>query len=109
MLPNKDPRPMATLTTEQLTAAVAALQAELAALKATPAGGAHPALAADDDGALSPETLAILAAVATAYLGQKVRIRSARPLPQPFTPVYPWAQLGRLHQQASAHDLHRPR
>jgi hypothetical protein len=48
------------------------------------------------------ETLALIAVAVTAYLGKKVKIRSARSLQT----VNPWAQAGRAIVQAS-HNLNR--
>ena len=50
---------------------------------------------------ISPETLAMIAAAVTSYLGKKVRIRSARMLQSPYEIVNPWAQQGRVFVQAS--------
>jgi hypothetical protein len=51
---------------------------------------------------VSAETLAMIAAAVTAYLGKKVKIRSARLLPT----VNQWTQTGRAIVQAS-HNLKR--
>ncbi|HVJ04835.1 MAG TPA: hypothetical protein VM578_04135 [Candidatus Saccharimonadales bacterium] len=51
---------------------------------------------------VSPETLAMIAVAVTAYLGKKVKIRSARLIPT----VNSWAQAGRATVQAS-HNLKR--
>ena len=56
---------------------------------------------------ITPDTLAVLAAAVTAFLGKKVRIRSAKMLQSPYEIVNPWAQQGRVIVQAS-HNL-RPR
>jgi hypothetical protein len=56
---------------------------------------------------LTSETLVVLAAAVTAFLGKKVRIRSAKMLQSPYEIVNPWAQQGRAIVQAS-HNL-RPR
>ena len=48
-----------------------------------------------------------IAAAVTAYLGKKVRIRSAKMLQSPYEIVNPWSQQGRVFVQAS-HNL-RPR
>lgn len=50
---------------------------------------------------VSPETLLVIAAAVTAFLGKKVRIRSARALQTPYEIVNPWAQQGRVFVQAS--------
>jgi type VI protein secretion system component VasF len=51
---------------------------------------------------VSAETLAMIAAAVTAYLGKKVKIRSARLMPT----VNQWTQAGRTVIQAS-HNLKR--
>ncbi len=56
---------------------------------------------------ITPETLAVIAASVTAFLGKKVRIRSARTLQTPYA-VEPWARQGRLMVQTS-HNLGQPR
>lgn len=48
------------------------------------------------------ETLAVIAAAVTAFLGKKVKIRSAQLLPT----MNPWGQIGRAIVQAS-HNLPR--
>ena len=78
------------------------LKAELAALKALP-----PAAPAEPE--ISDEMLVMLAAAATAYLGVKVRIRSARLLPPGHDGVSPWAHHGRVFVQSTAHTLRRVR
>ena len=55
------------------------------------------------DATVTPETLAVIAASITAFLGKKVRIRSARALETPYG-VQRWARQGRLTVQAS-HNL----
>lgn len=51
---------------------------------------------------ISAETLAMIAAAVTAYLGKKVKIHSAHLM----HPASPWAQVGRATVQAS-HNLRR--
>ena len=51
---------------------------------------------------VSPEILAVIAVAVTAFLGKKVKIRSARLTQQTAT----WAQTGRVTIQAS-HNLNR--
>ena len=77
------------------------LKAEIAALKA-----ARPATVAEAE--IGDETLAILAATVTAYLGKKVRVRSAKLLSGSHD-ANPWAQHGRVFVQAASHDLRRVR
>ena len=55
-------------------------------------------------GEVTPEVLVILVAAITAYLGKKVRIRSAKQLQSPYEIVNPWSQQGRVVVQAS-HNL----
>jgi vacuolar-type H+-ATPase subunit D/Vma8 len=55
---------------------------------------------------VSADTLLIMAAAVTAFLGKKVRIRSAKMLQSPYEIVNPWAQVGRVTLQAS-HRLQR--
>jgi methylmalonyl-CoA carboxyltransferase 12S subunit len=53
---------------------------------------------------VTPELLVVMAAAVTAFLGKKVRIRSARALQSPYEIVNPWSQQGRVIVQAS-HNL----
>ena len=50
---------------------------------------------------VAPETLVMIAAAVTSYLGKPVRIRSAKMLQSPYEIVNPWAQQGRVFVQAS--------
>jgi hypothetical protein len=52
---------------------------------------------------VSSETLVVIAAAVTAFLGKKVRIRSAKMLRSPREGVSPWSQQGRALVQASHH------
>jgi methylmalonyl-CoA carboxyltransferase large subunit len=52
-----------------------------------------------------PEVLVVIAAAVSAFLGKKIRIRSARMLQSPYEIVNPWSQQGRVSVQAS-HSLH---
>ncbi len=54
---------------------------------------------------ISAETLVMIAAAITSFLGKRVRIRSAKVLQSPYEIVNPWAQQGRVIVQAS-HNLH---
>ncbi len=80
--------------------------ARMAGQTAELAGPSNPAapLAPEADGEITPERLAVLAAVVTAFLGRKVKIHQAR-LVNPEV-VSPWAQQGRVFVQAS-HALSR--
>jgi hypothetical protein len=53
---------------------------------------------------ITPDTLVVLSAAVTAFLGKKVRIRSAKMLQSPYEIVNPWSQQGRVIVQAS-HSL----
>ena len=53
---------------------------------------------------VTPEILVVIAAAVTAFLGKKVRIRSAKMLQSPYEIVNPWSQQGRVFVQAS-HNL----
>jgi methylmalonyl-CoA carboxyltransferase 12S subunit len=53
---------------------------------------------------VSPDLLVIIAAAVSAFLGKKIRIRSARMLQTPYEIVNPWSQQGRVSVQAS-HSL----
>jgi hypothetical protein len=70
----------------------------------TPLTTSHPAESEE----ISPDTLLIIAAAVTAFLGKKVRVRSAKMLQSPYEIVNPWAQQGRVFVQAS-HNLARGR
>ncbi len=89
---------------------IAELRAALEALESRSpnpavAGAAKPGVAPDTDQTVSPEVLAIMAGVITAYLGKKVRVRSARLVPSALEAPSPWAQHGRVFVQATAHNL----
>jgi len=64
-----------------------------------PNGSAAPPAQVEEE--LGPETLVVIAAAVTAFLGKKVRIRSAKMLQSPYEIVNPWAQQGRVMVQAS--------
>jgi methylmalonyl-CoA carboxyltransferase large subunit len=53
---------------------------------------------------VTPDMLVVIAAAITAFLGKKVRIRSAKMLQSPYEIVNPWSQQGRVFVQAS-HNL----
>jgi hypothetical protein len=53
---------------------------------------------------ISAETLLVMAAAVTVFLGKKVRVRSAQMLQTPFEIINPWSQQGRVIVQAS-HNL----
>ncbi len=57
-----------------------------------------------EDEEVTPEVMAVLAAAATAFLGKKVRVLSAKLLESPHRVVNAWSQQGRVFVQAS-HNL----
>ena len=75
-----------------------------ATVKPVAVASAQPQAAATKAGEVTPEVLVILVAAITAYLGKKVRIRSAKQLQSPYEIVNPWSQQGRVVVQAS-HNL----
>lgn len=99
----------------ELAGAVKALQARVAELSqpaalhsaSAPAAETKPAGAAVKESVppekreVTPEMLVVIAAAVTAYLGKKVRIRSAKMLQSPYEVVNPWAQQGRVFVQSS--------
>lgn len=96
---------------EQISAAVALVRTTQGQ---TPDGGkntpsavlveAKPGATSVVEGGITPEVLAVIAAAVTAFLGKKVRIRSAKVLQTPYEIINPWAQQGRVVVQAS-HNL----
>ena len=78
--------------------------AESAAAAAPISSPQAPAAATAPVQDITPDTLVVLAAAVTAFLGKKVRIRSAKMLQSPYEIVNPWAQQGRAIVQAS-HNL----
>ena len=102
-----------------LTVTLRDLETRVAALSQPPAiGPAAPAFAAakaeasapateraiHPEDEVTPEMLVVIAAAVTAFLGKKVRIRSAKRLQSPYEIVNPWSQQGRVRVQAS-HNL----
>ena len=88
----------------EVAGAVKALQARVAELSqpaaaATPAAGVNAAAKE----VVTPEILVVITAAVTAYLGKKVRIRSAKLLQTPRDVVNSWSQQGRAIVQASHH------
>jgi small neutral amino acid transporter SnatA (MarC family) len=99
-----------------LTGALTALETRVAELNrpAAAAPGAEKDAAAEaakpeavhrEEEQVTPETLVMIAAAVTAFLGKKVRIRSAKLLHSPHPVTNPWAQQGR----ALVHASHNPR
>jgi len=93
---------------DNLRAETTAMRSELDALKADVAAlrARDEAEARDRAAEVGPETLAMLAAVVTAYLGKRVRIRSARQVGAGPEGAAAWARHGRAAIQIS-HRLHR--
>jgi hypothetical protein len=58
-----------------------------------------------DDEEVTPETLVVIAAAVTAFLGKKVRIRSAKRVVAAREGVSAWSQHGRM----LVHSSHNPR
>ncbi len=85
----------------QMGKSVAAESAAATDRVSSPQPPAVPVLEAQE---ITPDTLVVLAAAVTAFLGKKVRIRSAKTLQSPYEIVNPWAQQGRAIVQAS-HNL----
>jgi peptidoglycan hydrolase CwlO-like protein len=77
---------------------------EPVAVVKAPATDAPPAVQKEDD-EVTPETLVVIAAAVTAFLGKKVRIRSAKKLASPREAASQWSQYGR----ALVHGSHSPR
>jgi methylmalonyl-CoA carboxyltransferase 12S subunit len=79
-------------------------QYQASAAKAAAAAGEalQPSAAPAEE--ISPDLILIITAAVTAYLGKKVRIRSAKALQTPYEIINPWAQQGRVFVQAS-HNL----
>ncbi len=94
-----------------MAATVQTLQArvaELGGLNAEPSGSAvltGDGRAKPMQGSPEPETIAVLTAAATAFLGQKTRIQSATIVPAEPSRAGTWAQQGRAFVQTS----HNPR
>jgi len=76
---------------------------EPVAVVKAPATDAPPAVQKEDE--VTPETLVVIAAAVTAFLGKKVRIRSAKKLASPREAASQWSQYGR----ALVHGSHSPR
>jgi len=105
----------------ELTGALKALEAKVAelgkiaekpAVSTTPAAAIKapaPAVAApqtvEPAEEVTAETLVVIAAAVTAFLGKKVRIRSAKMVRQPREVVSAWSQHGRV----LVHSSHNPR
>jgi hypothetical protein len=113
-----DYRLQADHRTDTLSAAVKLLQAQVSELRE--ARDLQPPMASEfdleaaasviedpseaEEEEVTAEIMAVIAAAATAFLGKKVRILSARLLQSPTESVSAWSQQGRAFVQAS-HNL----
>ena len=90
-----------------LAAEVEALKARVVELGKAPAAASVAVKPAErrEDEEVTPEMLVVMAAAVTAFLGKKVRIRSAKMLRQPRETANLWPQQGRMLIHAS----HSPR
>ncbi len=95
---------LASMTGKTAAAIPEAAVAALPAAEADAAASAHAEAARAEEPEITPERMALIAAVVTAFLGRKVKIHQAR-LVNPEV-VSPWAQQGRVFVQAS-HALAR--
>lgn len=80
------------------------LESRLAELTKAPAPAQAQPIVPEKKEEVSPEMIIVLSAAVTAFLGKKVRIRSAKMLQSPYEIVNPWSQQGRVIVQAS-HNL----
>jgi methylmalonyl-CoA carboxyltransferase 12S subunit len=95
----------------ELANAVKTLQARVAELSQPAASApvvdvktsAAKVTAHRETGEVTPEMLVVIAAAVTAFLGKKVRIRSAKMLQSPNEVVNLWSQQGRMLIHASHH------
>jgi len=91
---------------QSLAKTIQDLESRLAELSKTPAPAptqTQPVVPEKKE-EVSPEMIIVLSAAVTAFLGKKVRIRSAKMLQSPYEIVNPWSQQGRVIVQAS-HNL----
>ncbi|MGB9407391.1 MAG: hypothetical protein WCA89_07630 [Terracidiphilus sp.] len=88
----------------ELSQPLAAPPAVALVVEVEAAAAAAKEAALRETGEVTPEMLAVIAAAVTAFLGKKVRIRSAKMLQSPYEVVNPWSQQGRVFVQAS-HNL----
>ena len=97
----------------ELAGAIKALQARVAELsqpaasapvvEVKAAASAAKDAAHQEAGEVTPEMLVVITAAVTAFLGKKVRIRSAKMLQSSCEVVNPWSQQGRMLVHASHH------
>jgi len=103
---------------DEFTSGLKALEARVTELVKTPekpaaapeAGSEAPVAAAPqtverEGEEVTPETLVVIAAAVTAFLGKKVRIRSAKRVASPREGLSAWSQHGRM----LVHSSHNPR
>lgn len=83
---------------------LAGLETTLAKVTANSEASVAAAPTAETNGEITPERMALIAAVVTTFLGRKVKIHQARQVNPEV--VSPWAQQGRVFVQAS-HALAR--
>ncbi|HEY1730206.1 MAG TPA: hypothetical protein VGG15_00560 [Terriglobales bacterium] len=69
--------------------------------RVTPAPPVANQMSTAHEKAVHPDVLVIIAAAVSAFLGKKIRIRSARMLQSPYEIINPWSQQGRVSVQAS--------
>ena len=95
-------------TLQDLMAAVESLRGEMGAMRAELDALKADVERLDGRGAdeLDADTLAMLAATVTSYLGKRVRVRSAREVTSAGEGAPAWARHGRAAIQTS-HRLHR--
>jgi hypothetical protein len=84
-----------TSTLKGLEARVAELSREAETQAAGPSFAAKEAVGAAEE-QVTPETLVVIAAAVTAFLGKKVRIRSAKVLRPAHAGASAWSQQGRV-------------
>jgi len=108
---------MSASTLEDLVAAVESLSGEMRAMRAeldelksemAALEARREAEAREREAEVGPETLVMLAAAVTSYLGKRVRIRSARQVTPAREGAPAWARHGRAAIQTS-HQLRRGR
>jgi methylmalonyl-CoA carboxyltransferase large subunit len=89
---------------QSLAKTIQDLESRLAELSKAPAPVQPQSVVPQKQEEVSPEMIVVLSAAVTAFLGKKVRIRSAKMLQSPYEIVNPWSQQGRVIVQAS-HNL----
>ncbi len=87
----------------ELAQIVKALEARLGVFGPSAAPASVSAEVQREEETVTPEMLVVIAAAVTAFLGKKVRVRSAKLLRQRSNGVSAWAQQGRVAVHASHH------